>query len=232
MPKNSRRKKATRQHAIRKGQRYMRAWRTAEPTRTRPEPGAEPTPRGPLDYAELGLAHLREIQRIVEARGWVVPDDADTSVDARGRAVRLDVRWDYPGAFGGAQPDEDAADALMGPERPTCTFTVPDEESPVQILVETAGNFVGCDRHQLVRHTLPWTAEGVAALPQLLAQVEATSVKLDLVSYMTCCAGGPCGDRVREHHRQAQEKLPWAREIADEVMATQGGAETPTGRLK
>lgn len=209
MPKNSRRKKAVRQQAVRKGERYMRAWRsTSAPLpRGNQEP---PTAAGlEVDYPAIGFEPIHRIQRLVQARGWVVVEDSH--LDGRGMARSTEIMWDYAPAFGGVEFDEEDVDEDVLPMKPNCRFRWDSPFDDGWIVIETAGNWEGCEQHRIIHHKLRFTEAGIAELPGLLDRVESPARGMDAERLTECLANGPCADlvRQREERRIAAGEPEW-----------------------
>ena len=205
MPKNSRRKKDTRRDAVRKGERYMRAWRSTRSTTQEPH-RAPPVAAGvEAEYTPLGLAPIHRVQRLVESRGWVVLDDF--LLDGHGMARSTDILWDYAPAFGGAELPDEEEDVV--PLKPTSSFSWDAPSAEAWIDVQTAGNFRGCAQHRCVRHRLPLTEAGVAELPRLLTEVEAPARTLDPAPFIECLVDGACANQHRHREEQAEHRDAW-----------------------
>lgn len=224
MPKNSRRKKTTRQHAVRKGERYMRAWRSTAPAATtvHQPPPAPPTVK--VDYIAMGYQEIHHVQRVVESRGWVVPDFHDGDIDAHGMAINTQVSWDYAPAFGGIELDDDEE---VVPLKPTCSFSWPHPFGAGWIEIRTAGNWGGCEQHRPIQHRVRLTEVGITKLLQLLADVEEPAVTLDPEPFMKCLADGPCADRIQQNDEGYEHRCAWMQAMLDarEDMTDQQLAE-------
>jgi hypothetical protein len=89
--------------------------------------------------------------------------------------------------------------------QPTCGFSWADDRDDEWIVVETAGNWRGCEQHRTVRHTLPLTEAGVVQLPRVLAEVEEHARLLDAEPFVKCIGDGLCavevGRRAAERDR-------------------------------
>lgn len=190
MPKNSRRKKQTRQHAVRKRERYMRALRS-QATASRDglcEPPAAADPANPtarsVKHVSTGAERVLPVQRMLESRGWIpLPYSGRYFVtDAQWGFASIADTWEFAAAFGGAEL-EDEED--VAPQKPTLGFGG-------GIWVDTAGNWGGCAQHRSIQLDWPFTERGVAQLPELLSRVEDISRTLDARPFIECLADGPC----------------------------------------
>jgi hypothetical protein len=202
MPKNSRRKKDVRRHAVRKGERYMRAWHSTGPTAQNAQQAPSVSAAPEIDYLATGFEPIHRIQRVLESRTWVVTPSVKSDLDAHGMAADTDVMWDYAPAFRGVEFEEDDMADEIVPTKPNCHF---DFENPFDngwIVLQTAGNWGGCEQHRIVSHRLPLTEAGIAALPQLLAKVEAPARTLDPTPFIQCLAHGPCAEHARQREKQ------------------------------
>lgn len=190
MPKNSRRKKQTRQHAVRKRERYMRALRSQAPAtqETRPAPTAAVDAADRAACGVEGVSKAAErvlpVQRLLESRGWIpLPYSSRYFVtDAQQGFTSIADTWEYAAAFGGAEL-EDEED--VAPQKPTLGFGG-------GIWVDTAGNWGGCPQHRSIQLDWPFTDRGITKLPELLSRVEDMSRSLDPRPYIDCLADGPC----------------------------------------
>ena len=187
MPKNSRRKKQTRQHATRKGEHYIRARRATDVHR---QPSVPPDSAGlaVLDAKDASTDEGRvlPVQRMLESRGWVALPYANPilSVNALGVATSINDMWEFPAAFGGAELEDEEG---VAPQKPTLGFGT-------GIWIDTAGNWGGCEQHRSTKLELPWTQRGLAQLPELLGEIEEASTALDPHPYIECLENGPCAE--------------------------------------
>ncbi len=204
MPKNSRRKKDTRKRAARQRERYMRALRSARASQASPDISPA-TAEDPYDLS-AGLADIHLVQRLVEARGWVVSPFADDQLDANGRARSTEIMWDYAPAFGGIELDDEDEDVV--PLKPTCRVSWDGPFGPGWVEISTAGNWGGCAEHRTVRLRVPLTEAGIVGqLPPLLAEVEQPARLLNATPYLECLAAGPCREQWRQRG-QRDDKTP------------------------
>ena len=195
MPKNSRRKKRTRQHAARNDERYVRASRSIDAAAQKAYSDSAAGRVEELIAAARArtLGYVQRIQAVVEARGWQVPALGDIYLDAQGLAQTTDVMWEYPPAFGGADLDDDD---WVVPQKPLCSLAWSDSPRgtrQMSIRVETAGNWNGCMQHRSVAREFAWSRAGVLQFVALLGGVESSSALLDPAPYIACLVDGPCG---------------------------------------
>ena len=190
MPKNSRRKKQTRQRAVRKGERYVRASRNLTATTQVPPRPQLPTLADRWYRATLGdddnvLHDVLQVQRVVESRGWVLPSFGGQYVDAHGMARTTEIMWEFAAAFGGAELD---GDEDVEPQKPTVSL------GGDWIVIDTGGNWGGCPAHAAARLEWPWTERGLAKLPEFLVLVEEIYGPIDPRPFIDCLADGPCAE--------------------------------------
>lgn len=205
MTKNSRRKRAAREHAAQTGERYTRARRAIGLASQEPPDRVVGT-TSDLDETLMDFEDIHRIQRLVESRGWTVgPYDAD-DLDEDGMAASLEVQWEYPAAFGGGQYDDDGDDA---PCRPTCGFSWDESSDNEWITLDTAGNWHGCETHSTIRHTLPLTETGIDRLPQLLVEIERHARSMNLALLIECNASGPCAELIIHREEEQKRQLAW-----------------------
>ena len=191
MPKNSRRKKQTRQRAARKGERYTRASRNLTATTQAPPRPPFPILADRWYRADLGdddnvLHDVQQVQQVVESRGgWVLSSFGGQYVDAHGRAGTTGIMWEFVAAFGGAELDDEEDVEL---QKPTVSL------GGDWIVIETGGNWGGCPAHTAARLEWPWTERGLAKLPEFLALVEEIYGPIDPRPFIDCLADGPCAE--------------------------------------
>jgi hypothetical protein len=200
--KNNRRKKATRQQASLAGERYMRARHHLATERAR-----QAEPPGDRYEVSISLEQLHDLQRLLEARGWKLGPWQEDRLDEHGMAVHLECSWEYPAAYNSADFDEDDDD---GPYIPKCGFSFDlDGHEPELIVVETAGNWGGCDQHRTTRHSVPATETGIAQLPALLSEVEKHARPMDPHELIECTSTGACAQQVENRAKYRQKLVDW-----------------------
>lgn len=224
MTKNSRRKKTARQRASRTGERYTRARRNIDTSKQgfRLDPvGMDST----ATCSEEGFEAIHHVQQLVEARGWEIGPYLDDRLDEQGMAISLEVSWDYPASFNGVQFD-DEDDGV--PRRPRCGFFWDDDTDTEWIIVETVGNWGGCEEHCPASYSLPLTETGIAQLAKTLARVEEESRAMDPAPLVACTANGPCAQKVAQREAQRNTYLAWHEAMIkayDEKLTEQQRAE-------
>ena len=202
MPKNSRRKKQTRQHAVGKGERYMRARRSTGVT-SQPSGGEHSVPVEPADYppmaarcASTGEERVLPVQRLLESRGWVPLPYSGRFFDLTEEvATSIADLWEFAAGFGGVELEDDED---FAPQKPTLGFNG-------GIWIDTAGNWGGCEQHRSTKLELSGTQCAIAQLAELLGKIEDMSRTLDPGPYIECLEHGPCAE-LAEQRRGAKER--------------------------
>ncbi|MCK2240983.1 MULTISPECIES: hypothetical protein [unclassified Crossiella] len=215
MTKNNGRKKANRNFATRSGQRYTRARRQlASHDRTAPMQAAVADPAEVWIFEE----QLHELQRLLEARGWVLSTDDEDMLDEQGCVISPEATWEYPAAYTAWQLDQnvdqgqdlDSDDEDAAPHVPLCRFSFEQNDDRGElIVVDTAGNWKGCEAHRVVHHEVPATKEGLAQLPTVLADIEEQARTLDPTALIECSTSGPCSGHIARRAAQRQTFMDW-----------------------
>src|SRR5262249_45215844 len=141
---------------------------------TLPGSAGGPSPAG-TDVAVLSLDQLHQFQRLVEARGWGLVDPEPSDLGEQGFVPNFNVLWRYPEADGGQSFVED-----VEATEPQCRVDYDEagEESD-RIVIQTAGNWQGCEDHGTKEIAILPIEADMARLPNLLSQVEAEARTMD-----------------------------------------------------
>ena len=170
--------------------RRLRPPAAARPSRPQLPTTAERWYRADLGADDESLVDdVDSIEHVAGSRGWTPLTFDGCYVDAWGNVRAAALTWQFTAAFGGAEFDDEEG---LKPQKPTISF---DGD---WIVIEAGGNWGGCPKHTTGRFEWPWTAKGLAKLPEFLSTVEHVWEPMDPQPYIDCLAHGPCAELARE----------------------------------
>ncbi|MFI5593608.1 hypothetical protein ACIA5G_51885 [Amycolatopsis sp. NPDC051758] len=133
-------------------------------------------------------AHIQQLHDFLTTRGWEL--SAHTGRDDRGRPDDPEPEWYFPPAFRGVAIHE------LGEISPAHLHCRLRGAHGPRIVIVTAGNFHGCDRHDVGEHDLPPVNAGLDLnrATAVLTPLEADASALDATDLVHCRFFGPCGE--------------------------------------
>jgi hypothetical protein len=141
------------------------------------------------------------------------PHFANDLVDDNGLGISGDVFWEFVPAFTSSTLEPQVEDDDL-PRSPHCSFTWPTEGG-LSVVIDTAGNWQGCERHRTVRHALPSTPQSVPGLPEVLTQIEDAARSMDPDPLIHCTTEGSCSVKVRRRAAELNRRLAWSSKLVE-----------------